>query len=136
MKYLLQLSIIGLITFISEILSWLIPLPIPAGIYGLILLFVLLMLKVIKLEWVENAADFLLAVMPIMFVPAAASLMTKWDLIKNDVAGLLIASVASTAIVMIVSGLITQCVIRKRKNKLRSGKDQDAGSGMKGGSRI
>ena len=117
MKYLLQFSIIGLITFISEILSWIIPLPIPAGIYGLIILFLLLLLKVIKLEWVENAADFLLAVMPIMFVPAAASLMTKWELIKNDVAGLLITSVLSTAIVMTVSGLITQLVIRKKRSR-------------------
>lgn len=121
MKYLLQFSIIGLVTFISEILSWIIPLPIPAGIYGLIILFLLLIFKVVKLEWVENAADFLLAVMPIMFVPAAASLMTKWELIKNDVAGLLITSVLSTAIVMIVSGLVTQLVIRKRRGRKEGG---------------
>ena len=100
---------------ISEILSWLIPLPIPAGIYGLVLLFVLLCLKIVRLEWVENAADFMLAVMPIMFVPAASSLMTKWHLIKNDVAGLLITSVVSTAIVMAVSGLVTQLIIRRKK---------------------
>ena len=99
MKYLLQFALIGLITFVSEILSWLIPLPIPAGIYGLILMFVLLLTKVIKLEWVEDAADFMLTIMPIMFVPAAASLMTKWELIKNDVAGLLITSVDRKSVV-------------------------------------
>ena len=117
MKYLLQFSIIGLITFISELLSYFIHLPIPAGIYGLILLFLLLYMKIVKLEWVENAADFLLSVMPVMFVPAAVSLMTRWELIKNDVAGLVVTTVVSTAIVMIVSGLVTQLVIRGRKKR-------------------
>ncbi|MBQ6368502.1 MAG: CidA/LrgA family protein [Parasporobacterium sp.] len=133
MRYLLQLSIIGLITLVSEGLSWLIPLPIPAGIYGLVLLFSLLMFRVIRLEWVENAADFLLAVMPIMFVPAASSLMTKWELIKDDVAGLLITSVVSTAIVMAVSGLVTQFVIRRRK---KGEKQASADATPKGGSRA
>ena len=87
----------------------------------------------IRLEWVENAADFLLAVMPIMFVPAASSLMTKWELIKDDVAGLLITSVVSTAIVMAVSGLVTQFVIRRRK---KGEKQASADATPKGGSRA
>lgn len=119
MKYLLQFSIIGCVTCISELLSYFIPLPIPAGIYGLVLLFLLLCLKIVRLEWVENAADFLLSVMPVMFVPATVGLMTQWEVIKNDVWGLLITTVVSTAAVMIVSGLITQLIIRRRRRRDR-----------------
>lgn len=117
MKYLLQLSIIGLITFVSEMLSIFIPISIPAGIYGLIILFLCLLFKVIKLEWVENTAEFLLTVMPVMFVPSIVNLIETWTLVKSYAAGIVITSVASTIIVMIVSGLVTQSIVRiKNKN--------------------
>ena len=117
MKYLLQFSIIGLITFVAELLSYFIPIPVPAGIYGLIILFILLTLKVIKLEWVEDAANFLLSVMSIMFVPAIVSLITKWDAIKNDVVGIVVTAFVSTIVTIIVSGVVTNILIKRRNKK-------------------
>ena len=68
MKYLKQVVILLLITFLSEVLRTVIPLTIPAGIYGMILLFTALVLGIVKLEHVKDVGKFLIEIMPIMFI--------------------------------------------------------------------
>ncbi|MBV7276641.1 CidA/LrgA family protein [Clostridium sp. PL3] len=111
MKYLFQFTIIVIITFLAEILVRVLPFTIPASIYGIILMFLCLFFKIVKLEHVELAADFLLQVMPIMFVPATVNLMTKWNLIKSNIVWVLVICIVSTILVMIVTGLVSQTII-------------------------
>lgn len=112
MKYLKQFGIILAISFVGEILNAVLPLPIPAGIYGIVLLFILLETKVIKLEAVKETGNFLIDIMPVMLVPPAVELMDYWGIVKPQVLKYVIATVISTIIVMIVSGLITEGIIR------------------------
>ncbi len=112
MKYLKQFGIILAISFIGEILNAVLPLPIPAGIYGIVLLFILLETKVIKLEAVRETGNLLIDIMPVMLVPPAVELMDYWGIVKPQVLKYVIATVISTIIVMIVSGLITEGIIR------------------------
>ena len=115
MKYLLQFALIGLISLVAELMGYFIPIPVPASIYGLVLLFLLLCFKVIKLEWVEDVAGFMLVVIPIMFVPPVVSLITKWDAIKYDVVTIVMTVVASTLITVVFSGLITNFMVKRRR---------------------
>ena len=112
MKYLKQFGIILAISFIGELLNAVLPLPIPAGIYGIVLLFILLETKVIKLEAVRETGNLLIDIMPVMLVPPAVELMDYWGIVKPQVLKYVIATVISTIIVMIVSGLITEGIIR------------------------
>lgn len=70
MKYFRQFVIIMFVTCIGEVLHYLLPLPIPASIYGLAVMLVLLMTRAVKLENVGRAADLLVELMPLMFIPA------------------------------------------------------------------
>ena len=79
MKFLNQFGIIVFVTFLGEMLHHFIPLPIPASIYGLVLMLIFLGTKLIKLEQVKTAADFFLDIMPPMFIPAAVGLVTAWS---------------------------------------------------------
>ncbi len=120
MKYLRQFGIILGVSFAGEILNYLIPLPIPASIYGIIIMFTLLVTHTVKLENVKDAADFLIAIMPVMFIPAAAGIINSWYIIKPSLLAYLIITVVSTVAVMAVSGLTTQLVIKlneRRKKK-------------------
>ena len=72
MKHLRQFLIILLFSFLGEGLKALLPLPVPASIYGLVLLFAALELGIIKLSAVEDAGKFLIEIMPVMFIPAGA----------------------------------------------------------------
>ena len=119
MKYLKQVSILFAFTFISEILNRIIPLPIPASIYGLVFLFLCLEFKIIKIDQIKDTADFLLAILPIMFVPSSVGFIKALPLMKKYGIQFLIIGVSTTFLVMIVSGLITQLILRikRRFNK-------------------
>lgn len=117
MKYVRQFLLILAITFLGEILKAIIPLQIPAGIYGLLLLFIFLMTGVIKLSQVKETADFLIEIMPIMFIPAAVGLLDTWDVLQPVWIKLMIITLISTVLVMGVSGLVTQFVMRKGGKK-------------------
>jgi holin-like protein len=112
MKYLRQFCIIILVSFLGEILHMLIPLPIPASIYGLVLMFCGLCLRVIPLEQVQQTGKFLVEIMPIMFIPAGVGLITVWDTLKEIWIPVIIMTLVSTVLVMVAAGRVTQWVIR------------------------
>jgi Putative effector of murein hydrolase LrgA len=115
MKYLKQFLIILAISFIGEVLHELLPLPVPASIYGILILFFLLKTKLIPLSSVRDTARFLVEIMLVMFIPAAVGIIApSW--LKY-----LIMTVGSTVIVMAVSGLVTQAVLRRGKGGKRHG---------------
>lgn len=118
MKYVIQFLIIAAFAFIGELLHWFIPLPIPASIYGIVLLFIALELKWVKVSDIREVSSFLIAVMPIMFIPAAAGLMESWGAVKSSVWEYALITIISTFVVMGVSGAVTQFVIwRGKKNE-------------------
>lgn len=115
MKYLKQVGTILTISFIGEILYRVIPLPIPAGIYGIILLFLALQCKVIKLSQVKDVSLFLIEIMPVLFIPSAVGLMTAWGIIKENWLVYITITAVTTILVMVVSGWVTQLVLRLKK---------------------
>lgn len=111
MKYIGQFTIIITISLIGEILNKLIPLPIPASIYGMIILFTLLSTKLLKLSAVKETGKFLIYIMPIMFVPPTVGLMDSWGIMQEFLIAIITISLLSTIIVLAVSGRITQFII-------------------------
>lgn len=117
MKYLKQFAVIILITFLGEILKSIVPLAIPASIYGLVLMLIALQCKLITLENVQDAGVFLIEIMPIMFIPAAVGLIDSWEVLKPICLPIIIITVLTTVIVMAVTGKVTQLVINMEKRK-------------------
>ena len=117
MNYIKEFCIILLFSFIGEILNHIIPLPIPASIYGIVLLFTALETKIIKLKDIEKTGQFLVDIMPIMFIPAAVGLLESWDIVKSSILEYLAVMAVSTVIVMAVAGIVTQFIIKKDGGK-------------------
>ena len=117
MKYLMQFGIILGLSLVGEVLNSVIPLPVPASVWGMVLLFVLLCLKVIKLDQVQDAADFLLSIMTVMFVPVGASLITSFADIKDEILGIFAIIIVSTVVCFLVTGKVAQRIIDKSENK-------------------
>ena len=117
MKYINQFLIILLISFWGEILKCLLPLPIPASIYGMIILFLGLMTKVIKLESVKETGKFLIEIMPIMFIPAGVGLMTTWGGLQPILLPVSIITAVTIITVMVATGWVSQIIIRKSGKK-------------------
>ena len=120
MKHLSQITLVAALSLAGEFLGWLIPLPIPGSIYGLVLLFVLLLLKVIRLPQIKEISDWLLSLMPIMFVGPTVALIVTFDEYRSFLIPLLLTATVTTVIVMAVSGCTAQKLIdrteRKEKN--------------------
>lgn len=116
MKYVKQFLLILFISFIGEIFNKLIPLPIPASIYGMMILFFGLLIGVIKLENVKEVGSFLIEIMPIMFIPAGVGLMTSWVTLKKILIPVLIITALTNVTVMLATGHISQMIIRKAGN--------------------
>lgn len=118
MKYIKQFALIALLTFIGECLNLLIPLPVPASIYGMVLLFLGLQTGILKLSQLEETADLLLGVMPIFFISPTVSLMSSIGVIKDSLLGVFVVCIVSTAVVMVVTGLVAQFVIRRDQKEV------------------
>ena len=120
MKFLKQFGIILLISFMGEAIKYFVPLPIPASIYGLVIMFIALKTHILKLESVNSAGRFLIEIMPPMFIPSAVGLINSWGILQPVIIPVATITVVSTVVVMAVTGRITQAVIRlqkKSKNK-------------------
>ena len=113
MKYIKQLAVIILVCFAGELVRYIVPLPVPGSIWGLVLMFILLVTGVIKLEKVEKTADFLVDCMPIMFVPGGVGLMRSWSTLKSMLPAAICSIVLVTPFVMLVTGKVTQKLIEK-----------------------
>lgn len=115
MKYIKQMMIILIVSLVGEFLAYLVPLPVPASVYGLLIMLTLLLTGLVKLEWVEDTADFLLSIMPFFFVAPTVGFMESFEVIKGNVLILVIACLLSTFVTISVTGLVAQMIIRYRK---------------------
>lgn len=112
-----QIGVIATIAFIAELLYFVIPLPIPASVYGMAILFFSLCFGIIKIEMVEDVADWILSIMPIFFIAPTVGLIEAIEDIKGQVIPLLLICVISTVAVTSVTGLTAQGIIRLRNRK-------------------
>ena len=122
MRYVIQLFIIICFSFLGEILHKVLPFPIPASIYGIVLLFLALELKILKVDQIREVSTTLIISMPVMFVPPAVGLISSWENIKDNWAEYLLITFASTFVVMAIAGWSTQWIILWRRNKRKQEK--------------
>lgn len=117
MRFLKQFSIILFLSFLGEILHDLIPLPIPASVYGLLLMLISLQSHILKLDQVKEASEFLIEIMPVMFIPAGVGLLTSWDALRPVLLPIVAIVFVTTVFVMAVTGRVTQKMIRSRQHR-------------------
>lgn len=129
MKYLKQLLVILCVSFAGELLYHFLPLPVPASIYGIVLMLAGLMSRIIPLESVKETGMFLIEIMPVMFISPAAGVIDIADQIRGRWLIYLVMIVVSTAVVMGVSGSVTQALERlsARSRKSSSQKQPEGG---------
>jgi holin-like protein len=118
-KIIKQSGIIFGVTMAGEFLNTLLPLPVPAGVYGLFILLALLCSGILKLENVESVGGFLTEIMPIMFIPVTAGLIDDYALVKDILGLMVVISVVSTIFVMAVTGLVGEHMVQRDEKEDR-----------------
>lgn len=113
MKFIRQVSIIIAVSFLAELMEVLIPLPIAASMYGLVLMLVGLITKIIPLEKVEGAADFLVEILPVLFVPPTVSIIANVEALRQILVPLVVICIVTTVLIMGVTGRVAQFLLHK-----------------------
>ena len=108
MKYVLQFGVIMLFSLAGDLCHALLPFPIPASIYGMVLLFLAFASKLLKVESVKETGAFLVSMLPLLFVIPTVGLMAYWDLIRADVFRIAVLIVVTTILTFGVSGMLTK----------------------------
>lgn len=117
MRFVFQFLIIMAFAFLGELLHHFIPLSIPASIYGIVLLFLALETKILKVSDIKETSSFLIAIMPLMFLPPAVGVIESWNMLRESWFPYVVVTLISTVVVMGVSGRVTQGIIRKGGKK-------------------
>ena len=125
MRFIRQFLIILFVSFFGEVLKAILPLPIPASIYGLVIMLALLVSKKVKLHQVEGGSMFLIDIMPLMFIPGSAGLINIWPSLKPVLIPLLVMTLVSTVLVMAVSAKVTEFVIKFDKKVEKEEKQRE-----------
>ena len=121
MKHFAQIAIIAAVSFAGELLNYLIPLPIPGSIYGLVLMLILLISGAFQAEQVKTTGDWLLSLMPVMFVGPVVGLIDSFDSYKDFLLPLVIIIPVTTLLTMAVTGRTVQWLISLQKRKEERG---------------
>ncbi len=116
LKYIKQICIILGICLLAELMEYFIPLPIAASIYGLVLMLIALMTKIVPLKEVEDVADFLTGNIAILFIPPTVGIMASVEEIKQIIIPLLVICISTTLLIMGVTGWVAQAIIRMGKS--------------------
>ena len=117
MQLVFQFLLIAAISFIGELFSLLLPLPVPGSVYGLVILLVLLCTGIVKLHQVERAGDFMLQIMPLLFIGPCVSILSVVGGIAGSLLGIAVVCLISTVLVMVVTGLTAQAILQRREKR-------------------
>ncbi|OBR63470.1 holin [Paenibacillus oryzae] len=115
-KIILQVLLFTLIsTAMNALVAWL-SLPIPGGILGIAVLFILLKTGIVKLKWLDAGASWLIAEMLLFFVPSAVGVLSYGPLMAHEGLRILLVIICSTVLVMAVAGRIAERMARSKES--------------------
>lgn len=119
----IQVAALSLIWFFSDWLVNQFHLPLPANLTGMLILLLLVMLKVVNVEWFRRGASWLLAEMLLFFVPAVVAVVNYQDLMRQEGIKIGVVLVASTILVIASTAWIVdkmhrvELVLARRKRR-------------------
>ncbi|GLG01687.1 holin-like protein CidA [Alicyclobacillus hesperidum subsp. aegles] len=113
----LQIAVLYGLADIGGLISKLLHTPIPGSIFGLIILFLLLQFRVLRLDWIARGGDLLIREMLLFFVPSSVGIMTYGHLMLHEGLQILVTIVCSTAIVMLVTGTMADNIWKARQRR-------------------
>ncbi len=115
MKYIRQFCIIIGFSLLGEFLYWLLPLPVPAVVYGLLLLFGALRFRLLRPEAIKETSHFLIALLPLLFIAPSVNLIDYWTIMKENLPLIFLVILVSTVLTFAASGLTAQLVLRRKE---------------------
>lgn len=113
LRFIVALTLLFLMLYLGKLMNWLIPIGIAESIWGLLILFTLLVLNVVKMEWVMPATRPLLRYMVLFFLPICAGIIEQAEILSLHLHSLVLANFVSTVLSLIVIGYLAEWLFSK-----------------------
>ena len=124
MKMMYQIGILFGVCLVGQAISVFLPIPFPGSVLSMIILFLLLYFRVIKVDHIRQKSDFLLKNMAFFFIPAGIGILSSFDLIRSSILPLLTIIVVTTILTFGATALTVQGVIALQDKLARTGKEK------------
>lgn len=114
-----QIGIVFAVCWAARCIEAALPFDFPASVIGMLLLFLLLYVRIVKVEHIRQKSDFLLSNMAFFFLPAAVSIINYFPLLKQNVIPLLAVCFISTIVTFCVTAAVVTLALKllKKTNK-------------------
>ena len=112
-KVIIQIAIIIVISYLGSLLQTLLHIPLAGSIVGMIMLYILLELKVIRMNWISDGAEFLLATMVFFFIPSVVGIMDVVSDITKSYIIFFLLIIVGTSCVALASGYIAEKMVKQ-----------------------
>ena len=109
-----SLVILYIILLLGNLISHYIPLGIPGSIWGLLLLFLGLTTRIIRLEWIYLGSSLLIRYMAVLFVPVSIGIIKYCDLLVSQWKILLIPNILSTFLTLFIIAFLGNYLFYKQ----------------------
>jgi len=116
-RIIVQIAILFGFSFLGNLVHTYLHIPLPGSIIGLLLLFLGLSLNIFSVKWIKQGAGFLLAFLPLLFVPTLVGIIKYPELFTGKGVLILLVVVISTIITMIAAGKSSEVVGNKTKER-------------------
>jgi len=117
LRFIVQIALLWVIYQLGNWVAEKSHLPIPGNVLGMIILFLLLLMGIIRIEWIEEGADFLLKHLAFFFIPIAVGLMQWIGLFQLSGVQLLVSIILGTAVCIMVMNSVATMLVRFRSPK-------------------
>lgn len=117
LRFIVGLALLFLMLYLGKLLSLLIPIGIPESIWGMLILFISMVVGLIKVTWILPASTPLTRYMTLFFLPICAGVVDQFDMLNQHVDSLIFANFFSTMLSLILLGYLAQKLFtHKAKN--------------------
>ncbi len=116
-RIIVQIGILNIFYYMGVGIVSVLHVPLPGSVIGLLLLALSLILKIIKVEYIQDGAGFLIGVLTLFFIPATVGVIDYPELISTTGLLIILAVIASTLISIYVTGLLSQLIEKKELAK-------------------
>lgn len=114
-KIIVHIALLYGLLLIGNWLQAVLNIAIPGSVIGMLLLFFLLKLRIIKLDWIKEGTQLILKHLTLFFIPVTIGFIDYLELFSGRGILLLLTALLSTALVMGVSGAISQRLARRKE---------------------
>lgn len=111
-KCLLGFIILCAIQFACNMFIKIFNIPFPAPIMGIIVLFLLLQLNILKREWIKDICELMLKYMPLLFVPLSVGIVAYYGIIEKNLIPILINVIGTTTLTLLLTAMFVENVIK------------------------